>query len=83
MMVGLSLVGYVKLTLFMRRMTLLRLFTPSSAPGSGNTNRMLSFLISKYDFFSGYFSTNLGPQDSLRLPWAPHLQAPTLGQDAG
>ena len=46
----------------MRRMTLLRLFTPSSAPGSGNTNRMLSFLISKYDFFSGYFSTNLRPQ---------------------
>jgi len=26
---------------------------------------MLSFLISKYDFFSGYFSTNLRPQKTL------------------
>ena len=43
----LSLVGYVKLTLFMRRMTLLRLLTPSKGPGSGNTNFMVSLLISK------------------------------------
>merc|ERR1712190_474662 len=57
-MVGLSLVGYWKETLFIRRMTLLRLFTPSMAPGSGNENFIVSLLSSKYAFFSGYFSTN-------------------------
>merc|ERR1719221_2116470 len=57
-MVGLSLVGYWKETLFIRRMTLLRLFTPSMFPGSGNTNFITSLLSSKYAFFSGYFSTN-------------------------
>merc|ERR1719183_3206186 len=57
-MVGLSLVGYWNVTLFMRRTTLLRLLTPSMAPGSGNVKRMISLLSSKYDFFSGYFSTN-------------------------
>merc|ERR1740138_1598905 len=57
-MVGLSLVGYWKVTLSILRITLLRLFTPSMAPGSGNTNFMISSLSSKYDFFSGYFSTN-------------------------
>merc|ERR1719394_1079900 len=59
-MVGLSLVGYWKVTLSMRRITLLRLFTPSIAPGSGNTNFMISLLSSKYDFFSGYFSIHDG-----------------------
>merc|ERR1712003_225694 len=57
-MVGLSLVGYWKETLFIRRMTLLRLLTPSMAPGSGNENFITSLLSSKYAFFSGYFSTN-------------------------
>merc|ERR1712096_281234 len=57
-MVGLSLVGYWKVTLFILRMTLLRLLTPSIAPGSGNAKAMVSLLSSKYDFFSGYFSTN-------------------------
>merc|ERR1712151_149990 len=57
-MVGLFLVGYWKVTLSILRITLLRLFTPSMAPGSGNTNFITSLLSSKYDFFSGYFSTN-------------------------
>merc|ERR1719230_1586167 len=57
-MVGLSLVGYWKVTLSILRITLLRLFTPSMAPGSGKTNFMTSLLSSKYDFLSGYFSTN-------------------------
>merc|ERR1740138_247944 len=57
-MVGLSFVGYWNVTLFMRRTTLLRLFTPSMGPGSGKVNFMISSLSSKYDFFSGYFSTN-------------------------
>merc|ERR1740121_2958151 len=57
-MVGLSLVGYWKETLFIRRMTLLRLLTPSIAPGSGDENFITSLLSSKYAFFSGYFSTN-------------------------
>merc|ERR1719221_553245 len=64
-MVGLSFVGYWKVTLFMRRMTLLRLFTPSMAPGSGKVNLMVSLLSSKYAFFSGYFSTNLVRHDPL------------------
>mmetsp|Transcript_39412 Transcript_39412/g.91021 ORF Transcript_39412/g.91021 Transcript_39412/m.91021 type:complete len:230 (+) Transcript_39412:1026-1715(+) len=58
MMVGLSLVGYWKVTLFMRNTTLLRLFTPSIGPGSGKVNFMISLESSKYAFFSGYFSTN-------------------------
>mmetsp|Transcript_21142 Transcript_21142/g.65987 ORF Transcript_21142/g.65987 Transcript_21142/m.65987 type:complete len:233 (-) Transcript_21142:898-1596(-) len=58
MMVGLSLVGYWKVTLSILRITLLRLLTPSMAPGSGKVNFMISLLSSKYAFFSGYFSTN-------------------------
>merc|ERR1719382_2364003 len=57
-MVGLSLVGYWKVTLVMRKITLLRLFTPSMGPGSGKVNFMSSLESSKYAFFSGYFSTN-------------------------
>merc|ERR1719343_842731 len=37
-MVGLSLVGYWKVTLSILRMVLLRLLTPSIGPGSGKTN---------------------------------------------
>merc|ERR1719181_1558583 len=66
-MVGLSLVGYLKSTLFMRKMTLLRLFTPSRGPGSGKVNLMVSLLSSKYAFFSGNFSTNAVRQ----LPFTP------------
>merc|ERR1719284_1451854 len=58
MIVGLSLVGYWNVTLSIRKITLLRLFTPSIAPGSGNTNFITSLLSSKYAFFSGNFSTN-------------------------
>merc|ERR1719445_433057 len=58
-MVGLSLVGYWYDTLFMRRMTLERDFTPSMGPGSGKVKRMVSLDSSKYAFFSGYFSTNM------------------------
>merc|ERR1719498_921106 len=57
-MVGLSLVGYWNVMLFMRRMHRLRLLTPSKGPGAGNTNFMTSSLSSKYFFFSGNFSTN-------------------------
>merc|ERR1712127_933035 len=57
-MVGLSFVGYWYDTLFIRKMTLLRLLTPSMGPGSGKVNFMDSLLNSKYAFFSGYFSTN-------------------------
>merc|ERR1712050_78128 len=66
-MVGLSFVGYVNVTLFMRRITLLRLLTPSIAPGSGKVNFMTSLLSSKYAFFSGYFSTNCVKH----LPFSP------------
>merc|ERR1712232_625483 len=66
-MVGLSFVGYVNVTLFMRRITLLRLLTPSIAPGSGKVNFMTSLLNSKYAFFSGYFSTNCVKH----LPFSP------------
>merc|ERR1712176_1103829 len=54
-MVGLSFVGYWKVTLFMRRMVLLRLLTPSRAPGAGKANFMTSSLNWKYFAFSGYF----------------------------
>merc|ERR1719361_1336424 len=67
MIVGLSFVGYWKFTLVMRSTTLLRLFTPSRAPGSGKVNRMVSLLSSKYAFFSGYFSTNC----VRHLPFSP------------
>merc|ERR1719163_2567520 len=66
-MVGLSLVGYWNVTLFMRKTTLLRLLTPSMAPGSGKVNFMISLLNSKYAFFSGYFSTNCVKH----LPFSP------------
>merc|ERR1719429_42479 len=49
-MVGLSFVGYWKLTLTIFRITLLRLFTPSIGPGSGKTNFIVSLLSSKYAF---------------------------------
>merc|ERR1712232_600527 len=57
-MVGLSLVGYWKVTSFILKTILLRLLTPSIGPGSGNANFIVSLLSSKYDFLSGYFSTN-------------------------
>merc|ERR1719335_1308609 len=57
-MVGLSLLGYVKVMLFIRRITFVRDFTPSSGPGTGKVKAMVSLLSSKYAFFSGYFSTN-------------------------
>merc|ERR1719282_1795609 len=58
-MVGLSLVGYWKETLFILKITLERDLTPSIGPGSGKVNRMVSLLSSKYAFFSGYLSTNM------------------------
>merc|ERR1719476_315567 len=58
-MLGLSLVGYWYETLVIRKMTLDRDLTPSIGPGSGNVNRMVSLLSSKYAFFSGNFSTNM------------------------
>merc|ERR1712070_367666 len=66
-MVGLSLVGYWKVTLFMRRIVLLRLFTPSRAPGAGKENFMISSLNWKYFAFSGCFSTNC----VRHLPFSP------------
>merc|ERR1719305_502292 len=57
-MVGLSFVGYWKVTLDILKTILLRLLTPSIAPGSGKVNFMTSLLSSKYAFLSGYFSTN-------------------------
>merc|ERR1719161_2019625 len=57
-MVGLSLLGYVKVMLFIRRITFVRDFTPSRGPGTGKVKAMVSLLSSKYAFFSGYFSTN-------------------------
>merc|ERR1719507_9648 len=66
-MVGLSLVGYWKVTLVMRKITLLRLFTPSMGPGSGKVNLIVSFESSKYAFFSGNFSTNI----VRHLPFSP------------
>merc|ERR1719420_1542084 len=58
-MVGLSFVGYWKVTFVILKTILLRLLTPSMAPGVGNVNFITSLLSSKYAFFSGYFSTNL------------------------
>merc|ERR1719387_2540876 len=57
-MVGLSLLGYVKVMLFIRRITFVRDFTPSRGPGTGKVKAMVSLLSSKYAFFSGYFYTN-------------------------
>merc|ERR1719502_534518 len=57
-MVGLSLLGYVKVMLFIRRITFVRDFTPSRGPGAGKVKAIVSFESSKYAFFSGYFSTN-------------------------
>merc|ERR1719408_995775 len=57
-MVGLSFVGYWKVTLDILKTILLLLLTPSIAPGSGKVNFMTSLLSSKYAFFSGCFSTN-------------------------
>merc|ERR1719262_1735416 len=57
-MVGFSFVGYVKVMLFMRRITFVRDFTPSKGPGAGKVNAIVSLESSKYAFFSGYFSTN-------------------------
>merc|ERR1712040_6467 len=64
-MVGLSFVGYWKVTLFMRRTTLLRLFTPSMAPGSGKVNFMTSLRNSKYDFFVWVFLDKLCQAEAL------------------
>merc|ERR1719473_2345925 len=57
-MVGFSFVGYVKVMLFIRRITFVRDFTPSKGPGAGKVNAIVSLESSKYAFFSGYFSTN-------------------------
>merc|ERR1719311_232212 len=62
-MVGLSLLGYVKVMLFIRRITFVRDFTPSRGPGTGKVKAMVSLLSSKYAFFSGCLSTN----------WVRHL----------
>merc|ERR1719281_877656 len=50
-MVGLSLLGYVKVMLFIRRITFVRDFTPSRGPGTGKVKAMVSLLSSKYAFF--------------------------------
>merc|ERR1719191_1774220 len=63
MIVGLSLVGYWKVTLFILRTVLDRDFTPSMGPGAGNVNAMVSLVSSKYAFLSGNCSTNVDRHD--------------------